>query len=93
MKVKSIQWQRREVKEVAPRLSIIYDVFSITAEDGLEMAVYMELQDQPESAVKPVVADAIRRKFGSKCENINEVYKMVTKVWPGNRDHSVIQMY
>lgn len=93
MKVKSIQWQRREAKEVTPRLNITYDVFSVTAEDGLEMAVYMELQDQPESAIKSVVADAIRRKFGSKCENIDEVYKMVIKTWPGNRDHSVIQMY
>lgn len=93
MKVKSIQWQRREVKEVALRLNVIYDVFSVTAEDGLEIAVYIELQDQPESAVKPVIADAIRRKFGSKCENIDDAYKMAIKTWPGNRDHSIIQMH
>jgi hypothetical protein len=93
MKVQSIQWLRREVKEVALRLNITYDVFSVTTDEDSTMAVYMELSDQPESAIKSVVADAIKRKFGIKCDNITEAYQMVIKTWPGNRDHSVIQMY
>jgi hypothetical protein len=91
MKVKTIQWLRREVKEVALRLNINYDVFSVTA-DGITMAVYMELSDQPEQCIKDIVIDAIKRKFGRKPDNINETYKMFIKAWPGDTDHSIIQM-
>lgn len=91
MKVVSISYKRREVKEVALRLNINYDVFSVTA-DGITMAVYMELSDQPEQCIKNIVIDAIKRKFGSKPDNIDETYKMFIKAWPGDIDHSIIQM-
>lgn len=92
MQVSAIVFERREVKEVALRLNITYDVFSVTA-DGLTIAVYMELSDQPEQCIKDIVIDAIRRKFGSKPDNIDETYKMFIKAWPGDVDHSVIQMH
>lgn len=92
MKVKAIKFERREVKEVALRLNIVYDVFSVTA-DGITMAVYMELSNQPAQSVKQIVIDAIKRKFGSKPDNIDETYKMFIKAWPGDTDHSIIQMH
>ena len=92
MKVVSISYKRREVKEVALRLDIVYDIFSVTA-DGITMAVYMELSNQPAQSVKQIVIDAIKRKFGSKPDNIDETYKMFIKAWPGDVDHSIIQMY
>lgn len=92
MQVSAIVFERREVKEVALRLNIIYDVFSVTA-DGITMAVYMELSDQPEQCIKDIVIDAIRRKFGSKPDNIDKTYKMFVKAWPDDIDHSVIQMH
>lgn len=92
MKVKTINFERREVKEVALRLNITYDVFSVTA-DGITMAVYMELSDQPEQCIKDIVIDAIKRKFGSKPENIDETYKMFIKAWSNRRDNSIIQMH
>lgn len=92
MQVSAIVFERREVKEVALRLNIIYDVFSVTA-DSTTMAVYMELSDQPEQCIKDIVMDAIRRKFGSKPDNIDETYKMFVKAWPNDIDHSVIQMH
>lgn len=92
MIVTSIEYCRHEVHEITPHFSVAYDIFTVTADD-LSMAVYMELSNQPESALKSIIADAIRRKFGSKCDNIDKVYQMVMKVWPGRKDHSVIQMY
>ena len=92
MQVSAIVFERREVKEVALRLNITYDVFSVTA-DGLTMAVYMELSDQPEQCIKDIVIDAIRRKFGSKPDNINKTYKMFIKAWSNRRDNSIIQMH
>jgi hypothetical protein len=92
MQVSNIIFQRREVKEVALRLNITYDVFSVTA-DNLTLAVYIELSDQPEQCIKDVVIDAIKRRFGSKVDNINETYKMFIKAWSNRRDNSIIQMH
>lgn len=91
MKVTSIKFERREAKHVDLHTRVMYDVFSVTADD-LTLAVYMELSDQPEQCVKNIVIDAIKRKFGSKPDNIDEIYKMFIKTWPGNIDRSIIQM-
>lgn len=92
MKVTSIKFERREAKHVDLHTRVVYDVFSVTA-DGITMAVYMELSNQPAQSVKQIVMDAIKRKFGSKCDNIDETYKMFIKTWPGDTDHSIIQMH
>lgn len=92
MKVTSIKFERREAKHVDLHTRVVYDVFSVTA-DGMTMAVYMELSNQPAQSVKQIVIDAIKRKFGSKCDNIDETYKMFIKTWPGDTDHSIIQMH
>lgn len=91
MKVTSIKFERREVKHLDLRTKVVYDIFSVTADD-LTLAVYMELSNQPVQSVKQIVMDAIKRKFGSKCDNIDETYKMFIKTWPGDTDHSIIQM-
>lgn len=91
MKVTSIKFERREVKHLDLRTKVVYDIFSVTA-DGLTLAVYMELSNQPAQSVKQIVMDAIKRKFGSKCDNTDETYKMFIKTWPGDTDHSIIQM-
>jgi len=92
MRVTSIKFERREAKHVDLHTRIVYDIFSVTA-DGLTLAVYMELSNQPVQSVKQIVMDAIKRKFGSKCDNIDETYKMFIKTWPGDIDHSIIQMH
>lgn len=92
MKVTSIKFERREAKHIDLHTRVVYDVFSVTA-DGMTMAVYMELSDQPEQCIKNIVIDAIKRKFGSKPDNIDETYKMFVKTWPGDTDHSIIQMH
>ena len=91
MIVKAITWLRRETKEIDLHLNIKYDVFSVEDIEGTTMAVYVILHDQPSNALKYVIADAIKRKFGSKCENINQVYQMMLKTWP-NKDKSILQM-
>lgn len=91
MKVTSIKFERREVKHLDLHTRVVYDIFSVTA-DGLTLAVYMELSNQPVQSVKQIVMDAIKRKFGSKPNNIDETYKMFIKAWPGDVDHSIIQM-
>lgn len=92
MKVTSIKFERREAKHVDLHTRVVYDVFSVTA-DGMTMAVYMELSNQPAQSIKQIVMDSIKRKFGSKCDNIDETYKMFIKTWPGDTDHSIIQMH
>lgn len=92
MKVTSIKFERREAKHVDLHTRVVYDVFSVTADD-ITMAVYMELSDQPEQCIKNIVIDAIKRKFGSKPDNIDETYKMFIKAWPDNVDHTIIQMH
>ena len=91
MRVTSIKFERREAKHVDLHTRIVYDIFSVTT-DGLTLAVYMELSNQPVQSVKQIVMDAIKRKFGSKCDNTDEAYKMFIKTWPGDIDHSIIQM-
>jgi hypothetical protein len=91
MIVKAITWLRCETKEIGLHLNIKYDVFSVEDTEGTTMAVYATLRDQPSNALKYVIADAIRRRFGSKCENMNQVYQMMLKTWP-NKDTSIIQM-
>lgn len=92
MKVQKIKFERREAKHIGLHTRVVYDVFSITA-DGLTLDVYMELSDQPSQSVKQIVMDTIKRKFGSKPNNIDETYKMFIKTWPGDTDHSIIQMH
>lgn len=91
MKVQKIKFERREAKHVDLHTRVVYDVFSVTADD-LTLAVYMELSDQPAQSVKQIVMDSIKRKFGSKPDNVDETYKMFIKTWPGDVDHSIIQM-
>lgn len=91
MKVQKIKFERREAKHIGLHTRVVYDVFSITA-DNLTLAVYMELSDQPAQSVKQIVMDSIKRKFGSKPDNVDETYKMFIKTWPGDVDHSIIQM-
>lgn len=91
MKVTSIKFERREAKHIDLHMRVVCDVFSVTV-DGITMAVYMELSNQPVQSIKQIVMDAIKRKFGSKCDNIDETYKMFIKTWPGDTDHSIIQM-
>ena len=92
MKVTFIKFERREAKHIDLHTRVVYDVFSVTADD-LTLAVYMELSNQPAQSVKQIVMDAIKRKFGSKPDNIDETYKMFIKAWPGDTDYSIIQMH
>lgn len=86
MNVKSIVFKETVSKKLPLILSngrmsaIIYTVFIVVTDSILvKKELWLELENQPEKALKGILADALRRKFAEKCENIDEAYRMFWK--------------
>lgn len=58
----------------------VYTVFEVKADlINRTKELWLEIDNQPEKALKGILADALRRKFAEKCENIDEAYGMFWK--------------
>lgn len=86
MNVKSIVFKETVSKKLPLILSngrmsaIRYTVFTVVTDSVLvKKELWLELENQPEKALKGILEDALKRKFGEKCENIDEAYKMFWK--------------
>ena len=82
MKVTSIVFKEHQI------LGIDYDAyyrepdyFTVTA-DGITREVCVDITQCTYSMVKPILAEALKRKFGDKCENIDEAFQMYWKTLP-----------
>lgn len=89
MNVKSIVFKETVSKKLPLILSngrvsaIIYTVFIVTVDNfPVKKELWLELENQPEKALKSILADALKRKFAEKCENIDEAYQMFWKAIP-----------
>ncbi len=96
MNVKSIVFKETVSKKLPFILSnghmsaIIYTVFTVITDSVLvKKELWLELENQPEKALKGILADALKRKFAEKCENIDEAYQMFWKVLPDKPYSSV----
>ena len=89
MNVKSIEFKEEVSKRLPFILSngrvsaIIYTVFTVTVDNfSVKKELWLRLENEPEKALKAILADALRRKFGEKCENIDKAYQMFWKALP-----------
>lgn len=57
------------------------DVFKVTA-DGTTKTVTVDIWYQPYNAIKPILGDALKRKFGEKCDNLNDAFKLYWAALP-----------
>lgn len=89
MKVLEITFKERAEKtlpvilsngRIRPRIYTVFEVKSNISSRCKEL--WLELDDEPESALKQILADALKRKFAEKCENIDDAYHMFWKALP-----------
>lgn len=61
----------------------IYTVFEVKADVSNRCKeLWLELDGEPESALKQILADALKRKFAEKCENIDKAYQLFWRALP-----------
>lgn len=89
MKVLEIKYKERAEKTLPVILSNgrirprIYTVFEVKADMGYRLKeLWLEIDDEPESSLKQILADALKRKFAEPCENIDKAYSMFWKELP-----------
>lgn len=89
MKVLSITFKERVVKKLPYVLTdgrkrvVIYTVFNVEIGPySCKKELWLDLEYQPEKALKGILADALKRKFGDTCENIDKAYQMFWKELP-----------
>ena len=89
MKIISIEFKGRMSKTLPVILSngrvstIVYTVFTVKS-DNLNKAkeIWLDIDCEPESALKHILATALKRKYGEPCENVDSVYQQFWKQLP-----------
>lgn len=89
MNIIEIEFKQRIGKTLPVILSngrvsaIMYTVFTVKS-DSLRSTkeIWLDIDNEPESSLKRILAEALKRKYGEPCENIDKVYQRFWRELP-----------
>lgn len=82
MKVESIKFKRHFTPNMSCGTGYSESEVCDVTVNGKTYEIWVDTWYCPLSMVKDNLAEALKYKFGDKCENINEAFKMFCEEWP-----------